>query len=483
MRTALSCSRMQTPKATLRATYSPDSGRVRVGHPRGTHFRTMGTAVKKGGGDGDGGEGGAGVVMLKEEEALYLVERGALELRYEVTRGEDDTWGGGDGVFEEEEEEEEEQKEGIREKQEERGAKGRTEEMGIPMSVQAAYTFLIGAGHGLTLERFIVYSGLKRSGYIVLRAPGWDGEEEHGDGACGKVKNEHSGDAAHMPQQQQPLGWFSRIYKALWASIALGEQRHHHRPGAGPLVGLGVYRSYSQYYPISITHLLHKTDRFFLVFRILRNLFYDNKKTRVDDIYRLLSIIPTYDPTALQLETADTLQQHEPPPSEGPRYELPPSPPPLRPCFHVWKPHLNFKKSSPATPPDFYIAVIDARHESTFPTLSQLDSLLRSVPPDPPTQPLRDGAKQGEGGGGAAKQQRQYQSRLKHGWRNVILAVVDEGVVSYLRIGEGAFGMEKLFELEGREAGGGGGGGKRGGGSRGRGRGRGRGGRGGGGGG
>lgn len=60
----------------------------------------------------------------------------------------------------------------------------------------------------------------------------------------------------------------------------------------------------------------------------------------------------------------------------------------------------------------------------------------------------------------------------------MILAVVDAGVVSYIRVGEGAFGMEKLFELEGRE--GGVGGGKRGGGGgRGRGRGRGRGGRGG----
>ncbi|MCJ1462866.1 tRNA-splicing endonuclease subunit sen54 [Pseudocyphellaria aurata] len=206
MHAALSCSRMQTPKAALRATYSPDTGRVRVGHPRGTHFRTMGTALKKGDGDGDGGEGAAGVVMLKEEEALYLVERGAMELRYEVSREEDNHWGAGKRVIEEEEvevEEEEEQKEGIREKREERGIPG---EIGIPMSVQAAYAFLIGAGHGLTLERFIVYSGLKRSGYIVLRAPGWDGDQEHGDGAGEKVKNENSGDAAQMQQQQQPLG-------------------------------------------------------------------------------------------------------------------------------------------------------------------------------------------------------------------------------------------------------------------------------------
>lgn len=217
----------------------------------------MGAAVKKKGDvDGGGagvreGEGGAaGVLMLKEEEALYLVERGALELRFEGRRGEDDNEGAGKGSVQEKEEDGE--KEGGAGNAKE-GGSGRNEELGLPMSVQAAYTFLIGAGHGLTLERFIVYSGLKRSGYIVLRAPGWDGEEEHCDGAGGdKKKNEKSRDGVQIQQRQQPpLGWFSRIYKALWESLALGGQRRHHGPGAGPLVGLGVYRSYSQYYLIS----------------------------------------------------------------------------------------------------------------------------------------------------------------------------------------------------------------------------------------
>lgn len=230
MHAALSFPRLQTPKAALRGSYSPDTGRVQVRHPRGTHFRTMGAAVRK----GDATDGGAGAVVLKEEEALYLVERGALELRFAAKRQEASDVGG-EGDDEEERAEKE-------------GANGEEEDSGLPMSVQAAYTFLIGAGHGLSLERFIVYAGLKRSGYIVLRAPGWGGEEEH-DGAAGgnKSKNIKSGDGARI----QPLGWFSRIYKALWESLALGGQRHHHRPGAGPLVGLGVYRSYSQYYLIS----------------------------------------------------------------------------------------------------------------------------------------------------------------------------------------------------------------------------------------
>lgn len=257
MHAALSSSRLQAPKTALRATYSPDTGRVRVRHPRGTHFRTMGAAVKKEDVDARAGEGGggAGVVMLKEEEALYLVERGALELRFEAKRGEDD-----DTRVEDEDEDgdEDEEKKRRREKEEMRNDK--IDETGIPMSVQAAYAFLIGAGQGLTLERFIVYSGLKRSGYIVLRAPGWDGEEEHGAGAGGKKKM----NGAQMQQQQQhPLGWFWRIYAALWHSLALGRRHHHHGAGAGPLVGLGVYRSYSQYCLYPINSFSAHTDKCF----------------------------------------------------------------------------------------------------------------------------------------------------------------------------------------------------------------------------
>lgn len=63
--------------------------------------------------------------------------------------------------------------------------------------------------------------------------------------------------------------------------------------------------------------------------------------------------------------------------------------------------------------------------------------------------------------------------RLKHGWRNVVLAVVDGGVVSYIRFSEGGFGKEKLYEQRGTMRGGKRGGyGGRGGGGRGRGRGR-----------
>ena len=63
------------------------------------------------------------------------------------------------------------------------------------------------------------------------------------------------------------------------------------------------------------------------------------------------------------------------------------------------------------------------------------------------------------------------EARIKYGRRNVLLAIVDMGVVSYLRLSDACFGAEKLFEEKarsgskgkGRGGRGGGGGGGRGG--------------------
>ena len=124
--------------------------------------------------------------------------------------------------------------------------------------------------------------------------------------------------------------------------------------------------------------------------------------------------------------------------------------PPLRCSYYVWKPRPDFKKSSPG-PPDFRIAVVNAR-EDDVPILEQLDGLLQSVPYDPPPP----------------KTEHQMYQKLKHGWRNVILAIVDQGVVSYLRIADAGFGKEKVFERATRGRGGKGGGGGRGRANRGR---------------
>lgn len=60
--------------------------------------------------------------------------------------------------------------------------------------------------------------------------------------------------------------------------------------------------------------------------------------------------------------------------------------------------------------------------------------------------------------------------KFRNGHKNVILAVVDQGVTSYLRIADSGFGKEKLYERKGpgpNQKRGGARGGARGGGARG----------------
>ena len=130
-----------------------------------------------------------------------------------------------------------------------------------------------------------------------------------------------------------------------------------------------------------------------------------------DDIYRKLCTIPYYDPAAI----LDSPNRH--------------TTAPFRVAFHVFKPSTPFRKSAPPAP-DFRIAVVNSRTQTSFPTASQLGALLETTPLDPPR---------------GDKMDRLLYMRLRHGYRNVVLAVVDQGVVSYLRIGDAAFGKEKMY--------------------------------------
>ncbi|KAL8992819.1 MAG: hypothetical protein Q9188_007488 [Gyalolechia gomerana] len=324
---------------------------------------------------GKAGKGGG--VWLLPEEVLYLVERGSLDVRYTG-----DPERGGRGEVED-----------LGEDGEVGGAHGWDD---VSLSLQACYAWFIGRD-GLSLERYIVYAGLRRSGYIVLRAPGWYEDEEESQGRA---------DITIHQMQQQKDQTFS-IWQ--WIHKNFLERKPRDPPPLGPLVGPGLYRSYS-------------------------------------DIYRLLNLIPYHDPSQ-PTTTSTPLSPCSSTPSAKPPF--------LRPHFHIYKPTPNFRKTAPGSP-DFHLTVLSAR-EDNFPTLSQLDGLLQSVPYAPPPE----------------TETRSYQ-RLKHGYRNVVLAIVDQGVVSYMRVADAGFGLEKMYERgAGRSGqgkrGGGGRGGRGNGGKRGRG--------------
>ncbi|WPH04580.1 putative tRNA-splicing endonuclease subunit sen54 [Acrodontium crateriforme] len=352
MHTALSYQRIHQPKGHTVATYHPATNMAYAYNPRGPLFSKMGQVLSaRDDPFGDDGKRGQRLWLLPEE-VLYLIERGTLDVRWPSL----------------------EEDEG---------------EFGLPMSLQGAYAMFLGEEEthdgALTFERYSVYTGLKRAGYTVLRAPTWN--------SPGLPPKENCYPPLLRRTWQTGLLDVSSFWKRLFATEGSGHASHDK-----PIIVPGLYRNYAE-------------------------------------IYRRLALIDFHDPTA----------QRQPPVPENFTND-----PDFRVTYHVWKPgSMTFKKSAPGTP-DFRIAVVDAR-KTRVPSLEQLGDLLEASPYDPP----REGAP--------------FSQKLKNGYKNVILAVVDQGVTSYLRIADSAFGRERLYQRTFRGSGKRGG---RGGGRGGRGRGR-----------
>lgn len=367
---ALSFTRTHNPGLAVTGRFDPNTDTTIVEHPSGPFFKTIGKGDTR------------GRVHLLPEETLYLVERGSLDLRWT-------------GVEELED---------------------------LPLSLQAAYAYMIGS-QGLSLERYTVYSGLKRSGFIVQRAPTWSPEDH--DKIFVPPRGSENVKSEALDVSSQPT-LISRLRSMLLPSETSTP------PTPVPLVRPGFYRNYA-------------------------------------DIYRQLSLIRIHDPRTptarerqLSSQPTSRISTSSLPPSASTPQEkrapppLPPTHPPLRPTFQIWKASANstFRKSAPP-PPHFHIAVLSARTDP-FPTHAQLDDLLQCVPYDPPP---------------SAKTGSHLYARIRHGYRNVVLAVVDQGVVSYVRVADAGMGIERLWEARGERGTRG-----KGLGARGRGRGRGRGG-------
>ncbi|KAF2144298.1 uncharacterized protein K452DRAFT_296497, partial [Aplosporella prunicola CBS 121167] len=195
MHAAISCPRVHNPKNHIRATYDAGANMAWVDSVKGQVFRTMGRVV-------------GGRMWLLPEEALYLLERGSLDIRWPAGDGDEDGGESGDD-------------------EEHVDAKD-----GLPMSLQGAYAAFIGLepqlGGKLTLERYIVYAGLKRAGYIVTRADGWDGA---------KTLDTTHGNAGG--------GTSSGVFAGLWKILRGGATKASSAAAvAGPLVAPGLYRKY-----------------------------------------------------------------------------------------------------------------------------------------------------------------------------------------------------------------------------------------------
>ncbi|POR37774.1 Putative tRNA-splicing endonuclease subunit tsp-5, partial [Tolypocladium paradoxum] len=301
-------------------------------HEKGSWMKDIGRTVS-----GSKDQPGVGRLWLLPEEALYLVERGTVDLWWPDMALEDllppgEAAGGASRP----------------------GFGPDDYDAGLPLSLEAAYSLLIGydGEPGKTsLPKYQVYTHLKRAGFHVLRAP--------------PESPSRAEDSSPPPRS---------LWQWLFSLVAWDRQPR--QSPFGPLVSPGIYRAYRP-------------------------------------IYQRLALLTRHQPALL------------PPAPHTPQE-------PFRVHYHVWKPGGSpFSKKRPPAP-DFRIAVADAG-DSCLPTLGQVTALLESTPLDPPA----GAAMQGPG--------RLYQ-RLKHGHRNVLVAVVDRGLVNFMRFGEGAFGEERLFE-------------------------------------
>lgn len=315
----------------------------------------------------------SGRTWLLPEEALYLFERGTMELWWPDKSVEElfpptAVEGGAEPP-----------------KSMLTGLEDDEYTVGVPLTLQGAYAMLIGepgeAGK-VPLARFQVYSTLKRAGYHVTPAP-----------------RTPAPSTATAPSSLSLWQWLTSLIPSQGP------------PSLGPLVRPGLYHSYNT-------------------------------------IYKQLAVIPRHKPTS---RSAITTSPDDP----------------FRVHYHVWRAEGSFRKGAPPAP-DFRICVVDTR-DTSFPTAEQISQLLESTPYAPPPPALPNSGPHNPG---------QLHRRLKHGYRNVLLAVVDHGIISFNRVCDAGFGEERLFEAfdgrlsapAGRRGGFGKGGGGRGGGGRGRGK-------------
>lgn len=270
---------------------------------------------------------------------------------------------------------------------------------GAPMSLQATYAACITSQGDL--ERLQTYTYLKKLGFIVQRALSY--EEDYSLVENSPYKLVPSKRTIH-----------SVLYSYMSASILSAHQ---------------WYRTTSF---LGVSHAQLSTSPKQI---ILNKPIYSS----YDQIYDDLDIIPFHAPPhSNTLPTPHTTVE--------PKY-------PYRVAFNVWKPTAGtFKKSNPPAP-DFRVAVVSMR-DSRVPTLAQSLALLDSVPVTETEfiAPNNSRKKRALEAAAAAKasgkpslpRKRDQTWTLKDGWRNVILAVIDAGVISFTKMADSGFGEERV---------------------------------------
>ncbi|SGY76871.1 BQ5605_C005g03524 [Microbotryum silenes-dioicae] len=424
-------SRHHSSKAYNSFTWDPQLARAALDgdHSFGVHLGSMGrhSSERK-------------RLELLPEEALYLVERGAIELWTKPTGTQDD----------------------------ERGPR-------VPMSVQHAWAELIGADE-LTIERYQVYANLRRLGFILnrTRAP----------------KPRSTSKPTRAPTPPRSFSPRTVIQWIAWPLIRFRELVVHFGRWCFPT-------PLAPHLRLTVTRALKPMQG------RVKSLISGHRWTTYEQIFSRLRIVPTGHDTPLPrqalprppsiLTPLDPLPPTDP--SPNPFSSSPPlSTHPYQPFFNVYKPITKYRKTDPP-PPDFQLVVINAATTS-MPDLFELFDMFEQVPlsttedllgPPPkvvrhnlapkstrpprktftprsadststkswhsylPWSPKRRAAFEPSAVQKMSKKGSSIYPRLKVGRRSILIAVVDNGTISMMRFSENEFGKLPWIGL-GRKA-------------------------------
>ncbi|KAJ7200687.1 tRNA-splicing endonuclease subunit sen54 N-term-domain-containing protein [Mycena rebaudengoi] len=376
---ALRATRTISNKAVSYAMWHPEIARAHIILARGTLFTSIGHSAPRPVTAANGVQKYQKRLELLPEEALYLIERGTVFCWKEANLNLE-------------------------------GVEGLEDVLGPPMSVQQAFSEMIGT-EDLTLERYQVYAYLKRLGYVVTRATA-----------------PNSLYPMPPPFDLSPLGRKTSIFARIASIFPLWTCKFSRLLTGG----------FNWWKPFSMSRWLLRDKNYGAIFRSLR--FIPNGH-RIP----LLPVTPT------PLDKAS----------------------PYRIFFNVHKPGTSYRKSAPDLP-DYQIVVINARttpmpslHELTdlFNVSPELPPPLprqRRPPPPPkgsvpdpippprimplpiPTPPslfhrLTWWLRPSSATGAPPPRRPNPFMALKAGKKTVIVAVVDSGSTGFFRFGEGAF--------------------------------------------
>lgn len=293
-------------------------------------------------------------------------------------------------------------------------------DLDIPLSIQDLYSFFKSQKE---MEEFFIFSHLKRSGFIIISA-----------------NLERSEKTSFFPEEQdlKKMVLFQSVNKILTS-----------------LCGLSF-----SLFNISIYHPLH---------------FFFHKYRSSSQIYKSLNtLIPFYKaPSTISMLMEERIKSQKSKIKVEERWKI---------AFNMWKPRSIFKKKSPGLP-DFQIVIYNKNDKSQhFPTYSEIREIfqrldyrfeflqeinndsdwdehtyingakkkpsvskIKHTPQDIQTNTSHNSYQKKQTTPGNYPSHVHQFKRLKRGYRSFILAVMDDGLISFIKISEADFGSENIW--------------------------------------